>query len=186
MALKSTIYKAQIQIADMDRNLYADHGLTVACHPSETEERLMMRLLAFALATPADDTHGKLSFAGGISDTDEPDLWQKDLTGALVQWVEVGLPDDRRLTKACGRAQEVKLWAYGHSAPIWWQGIQSKLTRLSNLSIWQIPPEASKALGGMAQRSMQLQFTIQDGALWVGNGQDSIQIEPVLWKGPRA
>jgi uncharacterized protein YaeQ len=104
MAIKSTIYKAALQIADMDRGFYADHALTLALHPSETEERLMMRLLAFALQVPADDHRGALQFARGLSDSDEPDLWQHDLTGQLLHWIEVGQPDDRRLAKACGRA----------------------------------------------------------------------------------
>ena len=180
MAIKSTIYKAQLQIADMDRHLYADHALTLARHPSETDERMMMRLLAFALSVPADDLKGHLTFAGGLSDTEEPDLWQKDLTGQLVQWIEVGQPlDERRLTKACGRADVVKLWAYSSSVPVWWSGIEGKLSRLNNLEVWQVPAETSKALAALAQRSMQLQVTVQDGAIWVGDGQDSVQVEPI-------
>ena len=101
MAIKSTIYKAQLQIADMDRQLYADHALTLALHPSEAEERLLVRLLAFVLNVPHDTDRGALQFARGLSDADEPDLWQHDLTGQLVQWIEVGQPDDRRLAKAC-------------------------------------------------------------------------------------
>ena len=109
MALKATIYKAALQIADMDRGLYADHALTLALHPSETEERLMARLLAFAMQVPADDHAGALQFARGLADDDEPDLWQHDLTGQLMHWVEVGQPDERRLSKACGRARRVSL-----------------------------------------------------------------------------
>jgi uncharacterized protein YaeQ len=97
MALKSTIHKARLQIADMDRPLYADHSMTVALHPSETEERLMVRLLAFALNVPADDHDGALEAAGGLSDTDDPDLWQRDLTGRIVHWIEVGQPDAAEL-----------------------------------------------------------------------------------------
>lgn len=178
MALKSTIYKAALQIADMDRSLYADHTLTIALHPSETEERMMVRLLAFALQLEPDDHGGQLQFARGLSDTDEPDLWQHDLTGQLLHWVDVGQVDDRRLVKACGRAGRVTLYAYASSVPVWWAGIANKLTRLRNLTVWQLPAAQSQALAGLAQRSMQLQVTVQDGHVWVGNGSDSVEITP--------
>lgn len=178
MALKSTVFKAQLQIADMDRALYADHSLTLARHPSETDERMMMRLLAFALAVPPDTDRGALEFAAGLSDTDEPDLWQKDLTGALVQWIEVGQPDDRRLAKACGRTEQVRIWAYASSVPIWWSGIEGKVARLANLEVWQVDAAESQALAALAERSMQLQVTVQEGHLWVGNGRESVSLEP--------
>lgn len=124
MALKSTIFKAELAIADMDRHYYRDHALTLARHPSETDERLMVRLLAFALL--ADE---RLEFGKGLSDTDEPDLWQKDLTGAIDTWVEVGLPDERRIVRAAGRAERVVVLAYGgNQASIWWKGVETKLT----------------------------------------------------------
>jgi uncharacterized protein YaeQ len=184
MALKATIYKAALQIADMDRGVYADHALTLALHPSETEERLMVRLLAFALHAPSDDHGGALQFARGLADSDEPDLWQHDLTGQLLHWMEVGHPDDRRMSKACGRARRVSIYAYSPSTPVWWAGLQNKVARQSNLSVWQLPAEQSQALAGMAQRSMQLQFTVQDGQVWVGNGKLSLEILPHALKSP--
>lgn len=182
MALKATIYKATLQIADMDRGVYADHALTLALHPSETEERLMARLLAFALQAPASSDDGALQFARGISDADEPDLWRHDLSGVLRHWVEVGQPDDRRLAKACGRADRVSIYAYAPSTPVWWAGLQNKVTRLANLELWQLPAAQSQALAGLAQRSMQLQFTVQDGHVWVGDGEHSVEIEPLRLK----
>lgn len=178
MALKSTIFKAALQIADMDRSVYTNHALTLARHPSETDERLMMRLLAFALCVPGDDLQGPLAAAGGLSDADEPDLWQKSLSGELLQWVEVGQPDDRRLAKACGRAQRVSIYAYSSAAAIWWSGLANKVSRLSNLEVWQLPAEQSQALAGMAERSMQLQVTVQDGLVWFGNGRSSVELTP--------
>lgn len=182
MALKSTIFKAQLQIADMDRSVYADHQLTLARHPSENDERMMMRLLAFALSVPTDDLRGNLEFTAGLSDTDVPDLWQKDLTGELVQWIEVGQPDEKRMTKACNRSERVRIWSFGSSTPIWWSGLENKVSRLANLEVWQVDTEASKALAGLAQRSMQLQVTVQEGQIWVGNGQDSVALEPKALK----
>ena len=116
MALKSIIYKAQLQVADMDRHYYAEHALNIACHPSETLQRMMTRILVFAL-----NAHEQLEFGKGLSDADEPDLWQKDLTGAIERWIEVGQPDERRVLKACGRAGQVLVYAYGNSADIWWK-----------------------------------------------------------------
>jgi uncharacterized protein YaeQ len=182
MALKSTVFKAHLQIADMDRALYADHAITLARHPSENDERMMMRLLAFALSVPADDLRGKLEFTAGLSDPDAPDLWQKDLTGELVQWVEVGQPDDRRLAKACGRAEVVKLWAFSSATPIWWQALEGKVVRLPNLEVWQVPAEQSKELALLAERSMQLQVTVQEGQIWVGNASRSVTVEPKILK----
>ena len=186
MALKSTIYKAQLQLADMDRQIYGDHTLTLALHPSETEERLLIRLLAFALCVPADTDNGALQFAKGLSDSDEPDIWQHDLSGQLVQWVEVGQPDEKRMAKACGRSERVSIWAYGHTSHIWWAGIENKVSRLKNLSVWQIPSEQSQALAALAQRGMGWQITVQDGTLWVSDGQNSVEITPVALKLPAA
>jgi uncharacterized protein YaeQ len=183
MALKSTIYKAALQIADLDRQLYADHALTLALHPSETEERLLVRLLAFALQVPHDDANGTLAFARGLSDVDEPDLWQHDLTGRLRHWIEVGQPDERRLARACSRADRVTLYAYGGAAPVWWAGIEPKTSRLSRLTVWQIPPAQAQALAKLASRSMHWQLTMQDGHVWVNSGDASLELRPLRWKG---
>jgi uncharacterized protein YaeQ len=178
MALKVTIYKANLQLADMDRNVYGDHGVTIARHPSETDERLMIRLLAFALNVPGDTDNGTLEFAKSLWDTDEPDLWHKDLTGQIVQWIDVGQPDDKRMMKSSPRAERVVVYTYTASSPIWWTGVQTKITRARNLDVWLIQPEQSQALAAMAQRTMQLQFTVQDGTVWVADAQQSVEITP--------
>jgi uncharacterized protein YaeQ len=116
MAIKSTIFKARLNIADMDRPYYGEHTLTLARHPSETDERMMVRLLAFALF--ADE---RLEFGRGLSAEDEPALWRKDYSGAIERWIEVGLPDEKALRKAAGRAAEVIVVAYGGRAmDVWW------------------------------------------------------------------
>ena len=184
MALKSTVYKATLQVADMDRSHYRDHTLTLALHPSETEERLMMRVLAHALQAPGDDNATPLLQARGLSDSDEPDLWQHDRTGVLMHWIEVGLPDERRLAKACGRADRVTVYAYAGSTPIWWRGIADKLARQSNLAVWQIDAVASQELAGLATRAMQLQVTVQDGLVWVSDGTRSVELHPQALKTP--
>ncbi|MBV8623038.1 MAG: YaeQ family protein [Herbaspirillum sp.] len=173
MALKSTIFKADLQISDMDRHYYQQHALTIARHPSETDERMMIRVLAFALhASEA------LAFGKGLSDTDEPDLWEKDLTGAIDLWIEVGQPDDRAILKACGRAGRVLVYSYSSVSNIWWNQTGSRVERAKNLKVVNIPAEASQALAALAQRTMQLQCTIQDGQVWLGANEDMVLIEP--------
>ena len=177
MALKSTIYKAELQLSDMDRHYYAAHTLTLARHPSETDERMMVRLLAFALH--ADEN---LVFAKGLSDIEEPDLWLKDYTGAIQLWVEAGLPDERRLLKACGRSAQVVVYSYATNSNIWWQGMGNRLERAKNLTVWNVPVATSQALEKMAQRTMQLQCTIQDGQLWLTDDTQTVQVDLVKLK----
>ncbi len=178
MALKATIHKAVLQIADMDRNVYRDHAVTIARHPSETDERMMVRLLTLALFLPADDEQGTLELAKDLWEADEPALWHKDLTGQILHWVEVGQPDDKRLLRAAGRAGRVTVVSFTASTPIWWAGIANKVARARNLAVWQIDPAQSQALAALAQRGMQLQVTVQDGTVWVGDGVRSVEIAP--------
>ncbi len=180
MALKATIYKADLQIADMDRNYYQEHVLTLARHPSETDERMMVRLLAYAIH--ADEA---LSFTKGLFDTDEPDLWQKDLTGAIELWIEVGQPDEKRLLKACGRSERVIVYSYSTTSHIWWKQIANKLERAKNLEVINIVAPGSAELEKLAQRSMQLQCTIQDGQIWLTDGADTVQVERESFKAER-
>ena len=184
MALKATIYKATLQLSDMDRHVYGEHNLTLALQPSETEERLMMRVLAYALNVTADDLNGTLQSARGLIDTDEPDLWHKDLADQVIHWIEVGQPDERRLAKACAKADKVTLYAYAASTPIWWQGLANKVTRLRHLHVWQVPAEQAQALTAMCNRSMQLQVSIQDGTVYVSDASRNVELTPtVLWAG---
>ena len=174
MALKSTIFKAELQIADLDRNYYQNHALTVARHPSETDERMMVRVLAFAMY--ADSA---LAFGKGLSSEDEPDLWRKDLTGAIELWIEVGLPDEKRIRRACGRARQVVVLSYGgRVADMWWQQNQAALKRQDNLAVINLSPEDSRALAALAARGMQLQCTLQDGEAWLIVDGENTRIAP--------
>lgn len=178
MAIKATVFKAALQIADMDRHYYADHALTLAQHPSETEERMMVRLLAFALY--ADEF---LAFGQGISGNDEPDLWHRDLTGAIERWIDVGLPDERAIRKASGRAGQVVVISYGRAAGIWWNENRDKLTRLKNLTVLNLPTETTQALAKLASRTMQLQCTIQEGHIMMTSDAGMIEVEPKVLQG---
>lgn len=179
MALKATIFKADLSVADMDRNYYADHALTLARHPSETDERMMVRLLAYALFA-----HERLAFGKGLCVDDEPDLWRKDLTGAIEQWIDVGLPDEKWVRKACNRAGSVVLLSYGgRQAEVWWGQNRDKLARLENLTVLDLAAEASQELAALASRTMRLLCNIQDGQVWVTDGMRTVHTEPVALLG---
>ena len=179
MALKATIHKAQLQLSDMDRGVYGEHLLTIARHPSETDERMMIRVLAYALNAPASNDHGALELAKSLWDTDEPDLWQKDLTGQVMHWIDVGQPDDRRILRASPRAERVSVFSFSSSTPVWWSGIASKITRARNVAVWQVEAAQSQALAALTQRSMQLQVSVQDGTVYVSEGERAVEITPV-------
>jgi uncharacterized protein YaeQ len=164
----------------MDRNYYGEHSLTLARHPSETDERMMARVLAFAL-----NAHEHLAFGKGLSDADEPDLWQKDLTGQVLHWIDVGQPDEKRLMRASGKADRVTVYAYGYSADMWWQANSERLERARNLMVWRVPADASESVAKLAERAMQLQCTIQEGQIWFSNAVATVQMEMVALKAGR-
>lgn len=171
MALGATIFKLQLQISDLNRHYYAEHDLTLARHPSETDERMMVRMLAFALH--ADE---QLNFTRGLCADEEPDLWQRDLTGAIDLWIETGLPDERRLRKACSRARCVCLYLYGgRSAASWWQRNTEALKRFDNLRVVELCFDPAR-LTSRVTRGMSLQCTLQDEELWLNTGDLSCPI----------
>ena len=172
MALKATICKAGLQIADMDRSYYAEHALTLARHPSETDERMMVRLLAFAL-----DADEALEFGRGLSAEDEADLVKRDLTGAIDLWIDVGLPDEREVRKAAGRARRVKVYTYGRGAALWWEQNQAALARLANLTVIEVPEAVTGALAALAARNMRLDCTIQEGQVWLSHEGETLHFE---------
>jgi len=180
MAIKATIFKANLQIADMERHYYQDHTLTLARHPSETDERMMVRLLAFAM-----HAHEHLEFGQGMTNDEEADLWLKDMTGAIKLWIDVGIPDEKLIRKACGRAEQVVVYCYGgRVADMWFAQNSAQFERQKNLSIVNLPVESTRALAKLAQRSMNLQCTIQDGQVWLSDGNASVQVERVMLKTP--
>jgi uncharacterized protein YaeQ len=173
MALRATIFKAELSVADIDRGYYADHALTIARHPSETDERMMVRVLAFALHASE-----RLQFGRGLSAEGEADLWERDLTGSIEHWIDLGLPDERDVRKACGRARAVDVLAYGgRPVEMWWAGVRDALERQERLAVRELPLEASKALANLADRSMNLQVTIQDGHISITGHDTSIGTE---------
>ena len=174
MALKATIFKVDLLLADMDRNVYADYSLTLARHPSENDQRMMVRLLAFMRY--ADE---QLAFGKGLSTDDEPDLWRRDLSGVIDLWILVGQPDERWLRKAAGRAARVVLFTYGgRVAQLWWEQNRATLEKLANLPVFRLAPEDTQALAALANRAMRLQCLIQDGEMLITGEGESLRIDP--------
>jgi uncharacterized protein YaeQ len=178
MAQKATIYKVELSVSDMDRHYYETHKLIVAKHPSETDERLMVRIVAFAL-----NAHESLEMTKGISTDDEPDIWQKSLNGALDVWVALGLPSEKVMRQSCSKADKVIVYPYGgKTAEIWWDKIKKSTTRFENLQVINFSEQDTGALAKLASRAMRLQINIQDGDVMVSVGDSIVYLTPLKWK----
>ncbi|MBK0350065.1 YaeQ family protein [Leclercia adecarboxylata] len=178
MALKATIYKAAVNVADLDRNQFLDATLTLARHPSETQERMMLRLLAWIKYA-----NERLQFTRGLSAEEEPEAWLRNDHMGIDQWIELGLPDERRIKKACTQSAEVALFTYNsRAAEIWWQQNKNKCSQFNNLSVWYLDDEQLAKLSAFAGRTMILQATIQDGAIWLSDAENNLEIHLVAWQ----
>lgn len=178
MAQKSTIYKVELSVSDMDRHYYETHKLTIAKHPSETDERLMVRLLAFAL-----NTHENLEMTKGLSTDDEPDIWQKSLSNELELWVALGLPSEKIVRQSCGKSDNVVIYCYGgRTAEVWWDKIKNSTTRFDNLQVFNLTEQNTNELAALASRSMKLQVNIQDCDVMVSVDDSIVYVTPVKWK----
>ncbi|MBU0860776.1 MAG: YaeQ family protein [Alphaproteobacteria bacterium] len=178
MAQKATIYKVELSVSDMDRHYYETYKLTVAKHPSETDERLMVRILAFAL-----NAHEQLEMTKGLSTDDEPDIWQKSLSGELELWVALGLPSEKVVRQSCGKADAVVIYCYGgRTAEVWWDKIKNSTTRFNNLQVVNLSENETSELANLADRSMKLQVNIQDGEVMVSVDDRIVYVNPVKWK----
>ena len=170
MALSASIFKAAVRIADMDRSHYGTYSLTLARHPSETDERLMVRLLAFMCH--ADE---RLSFTKGLSETDEPDLWIHDLQGNVTLWIEIGTPTLRRVMSACRKAERVVVFAYGRSVVQWWRKNGADFGKMGNLDVVCLPEALADFMAARVHRSMQWQCLVQDGQMTVMDETDTFE-----------
>ena len=178
MALNATIYKVELSVSDMDRHYYETHKLTIARHPSETDERLMLRLVAFAL-----NAHEHLEMTKGLSTDDEPDIWQKSLSGEIDLWVALGLPSEKVIRQSCNKSGRMVVYPYGgRAAEIWWDKVKGSTTRFDNLEVSAFPEAVAKALAALASRAMKIQVNIQDGEVMVSVDDQIAYITPVTWK----
>ncbi len=176
MALKATIFKADLQINDSDKNYYNRHSFTIAQHPSETDERMMIRIIAFAMF--ASD---ELKFTKGLSAEDEPELWRKNLTDEIELWIELGQPEERRVKKACGRSKHVVIFCYGRTGQPWWEKGRAKLSLIPNLSVIYLDIKDPETLKSMVGRTMDLQFSIDSGDIWLSDGKNNVEIKIEYW-----
>lgn len=173
MAIKSTVFKLNLTISDINRGYYADHVLTLARHPSETDVRMMLRIAAFAL-----NAHERLVFTKGLSDMDEPDMWQKSLTGDIEHWIELGQPTDKRIRQACGKSEHVSIYSYQRgSINVWYEGIKTSLERFKHLRVFQFVVADESQVARLMERSMTLNCLIEDQQLMFSNDVDSLSIE---------
>ena len=179
MAQKATIYKIELTVSDMDRQYYETHRLTVARHPSETDERLMVRIIAFAL-----NAHEHLELGKGLSTDDEPDIWQKSLSGDIDVWVALGLPSEKVIRQSCNKAAKVVIYPYGgRTAELWWDKTKNSTNRFDNLQVVNLAEVDTAALAKLASRTMKLQVNIQDGEVMVSIEDAAIYLTPETWKG---
>lgn len=178
MALKATVHKAAVNIADMDRNYFTDVNLVLAQHPSETPQRLMLRLLAWILHADS-----RLEFTRGLSAEDEPALWRRNDVGEPECWIELGLPEEKRIRKACHLAQNVVLYAYNErAARVWWRQAETALSQLDNLEVRFINDVQMTQLANLAGRTMSLQATLQDGIIWLSDHQTPLELTVDIWQ----
>ncbi len=179
MAQNAIIHKIELSISDMDRHYYEIHKLTVAKHPSETDERLMVRIVAFAL-----NAHEHLEMTKGLSTDDEPDIWQKSLSDEIDVWVALGLPSEKVVRQSCSKAAQVIVYPYGgKTAEIWWDKVRNSTTRFDNLQVINFSEADTLALATLARRAMKLQVNIQDGEVMVSVDESVVYVTPDTWKG---
>ena len=178
MAQKSTIYKVELSVSDMDRHFYETHKLTVAKHPSETDERMMVRLVAFSL-----NAHDQLELTKGLSTDDEPDIWRKSLSNELELWIALGLPSEKIIRQSCGKADDVIIYSFGgKTAEVWWEKIKGATSRFDNLQVFNFSETETRALERLASRTMKLQVNIQDGDVMISADVDVVYLTPIQWK----
>lgn len=172
MALKATIFKVDLSISDMDKHYYADHSLTIARHPSESDKRMMLRIIAFAF-----NAHEQLEFTKGLSDVDTPDLWQKSYSDEIELWIELGQPSEQRIKKGCNQAQQMQVYSYDNNAfDEWWKKEQNALNMRKNLSIATVSYEAMEQLANLVTRQMHIQVTIQDRQACFNVNDETLEI----------
>ncbi len=176
MALKPTIHKAAVQFSNLDANVYSDHQLTLARHPSETDARMMVRLLAYALNAPGGNDEGALEFAKDMFDPDEPCLWQKDYSGLILHWIELGQPDPRRMLQAAGKARRVSVYSFSNAGGPWWSAAAEQVGKAKALAVWSIPQAQAEQLATLADKSMSLQITLQDGVIYVEAAGRTVEV----------
>lgn len=174
MAISATIFKVALSIADMDRHYYGEHLLTIARHPSESDKRMMLRIIAFAMSG-----NEQLTFTKGLSDVELPDIWQKNYSDVIEHWIELGQPSEQRIKKGCNQSQAMSIFSYHSNAfEQWWKKEQNALAARKNLSIITIPEDIGEQLADKVNRQMSIQCSIQDTQVWLNLDGESFELSP--------
>lgn len=171
MAEKATIYKANLTLSDMDRNVYGDFNLTIALHPSETIERMMVRILAFCYRATEN-----LTFSKGLSSPEEPDLWLKHDNGTILEWIEVGQPAPDRLKKAANQSLAVKVFSYGRGMDVWWKTNAAAIRNLPKVTIHSFDADELQQLVALVDKTMNFTITITETIAYISSATDNITV----------
>jgi len=170
MAIKPTIYKARISLSDLERDYYDSINLTIAQHPSETLERMMVRVLAYCINAQAD-----LELTKGLDEVDEPDLWVRTMDEQTLLWIDVGEPAPERVKKACNRARAVKVYSFNTKSDVWWSQNEAKFGRLE-ASVYRFGWESVEALAGLVERTMDLSVTITGDSAYIAADKGEVEV----------
>ncbi|WP_305046849.1 YaeQ family protein [Geoalkalibacter sp.] len=170
MALPSTIHRAVVQLSDVDRGIYETLQVTLARHPSETAQRLVLRLLAYAVCHAPE-----LSFTKGICAGDEPDLWIREPDGRVKLWIEVGTPEPQRLLKACRHAEQVVLLTAGPGRFRWDAQYRELLTGLDNVRVLGVDYDFVSQVATGLERSITWELTISGGSLYLTSAKQTYE-----------
>ncbi len=176
--MKPTIIKAELQISDMNRHYYEQHSLTMAQHLDESNLHLMGRLIAFALFAEEN-----LEFSKGFFELSEPAIWKKSYSNDLELWIDLGTPEEKRIKKACSLADRVVLFSFSDKSEKWWSQIETKLSRLQNLTVFTLPEAKVEELANLLERTMQVAVTIDGNQVWITIGEVMVELEPTFLKG---
>ena len=175
MALKPTIYKFNIALADMNNQHYPNLHLTVGQHPSETPERMLVRLLAFCLHSHQDE-HQLMKFTKGLSATDEPDIWHKGLDDQLNYWIDIGEPSFDRMKKACRLAKETFVYSFNSKSAVWWKQQQAQFSSLP-IKVFSLQWTHIQSLAKEIERTMNWSINISDESLFIGTPSKQIEVQ---------
>lgn len=170
MAIKPTIYKARISLSDLERDYYDAISLTIAQHPSETLERMMVRVLAYCINAQED-----LELTKGLDEVDEPDLWVRTMDEQTTLWIDVGEPSFERVKKACNQAKAVKVYSFNSKSDVWWAQGEAKLSRLE-ASVYRFPWDNIEALAKLVERTMDLSVTITGNSAYVAGDLGEVEV----------
>ena len=170
MAIKPTIYKARISLSDLERDYYDAINLTIAQHPSETLERMMVRILAYCI-----NAQEALELTKGLEEVEEPALWARTMDEQVTLWIDLGEPSVERVKKACNRANAVKVYSFNSKSDVWWSQGEAKFSRL-NAAFYRFPWESVEALAGLVSRTMDLSVTITGNSAYIAAETGEVEV----------